>query len=110
MVAFQPHLYSRARDFHGDFGAALAEADVVWVTDVFPAREAPIPGVSGALVADAARRAGAAEVRYHASVDDLPDALSASLRGSDVLLTLGAGSVERVGADVLRLLGGGAHA
>ena len=110
VVAFQPHLYSRTRDFHEDFGASLAEADVVWVTDVFPAREAPIPGVSGALVADAARRAGAAEVHYHASLDDLAEALAASLRGTDVLLTLGAGSVERLGAEVLRLLGGGTHA
>lgn len=107
---FQPHLYSRTRDFHVDFGASVADADVVWVTDVFPAREAPIPGVTGALVADAAREAGAPDVRYHASVDDLPQALADTLRGGDVLLTLGAGSVERVGGEVLRRMEEAAHA
>src|SRR5690606_35648565 len=54
VAAFQPHLYSRTRDFALEFGRALAQADVVWVTDVFPAREAPVPGVSGELIADAA--------------------------------------------------------
>lgn len=110
VVAFQPHLYSRTRDFSADFGASLADADVVWVTGVFPAREAPIAGVDGTLVADAAREAGAADVRYEASLDLLPGALAAMLRPRDVLLTLGAGSVERVGGDVMRLLGEVAHA
>jgi UDP-N-acetylmuramate--alanine ligase len=110
VVAFQPHLYSRTRDFHADFGAAISSGDLVWITDVFPARETPIPGVTGALVADAARQAGAADVRYHAELDSLSAAVSESLRDGDVLLTLGAGSVERVGPDVLRLLQEGVHA
>ena len=110
VVAFQPHLYSRTRDFHADFGASVADADLVWITDVFPAREAPIPGVTGALVAEAAREAGAPDVRYHPSVDDLDQALVASLREGDVLLTLGAGSVESVGARVLERLEEGTHA
>jgi len=111
VVAFQPHLYSRTRDFHREFGDAVSTADVVWITDVFPAREAPIPGVTGALVAQAARDAGAAEVHYHeAALEDLPAALAPSLRDGDVLLTLGAGSVERVGGEILRILGGGDHA
>jgi UDP-N-acetylmuramate--alanine ligase len=110
VAAFQPHLYSRTRDFRCDFGASLAGADVVWVTDVFPAREAPLAGVTGALVADAARSAGAADVRYHASLDDLARALADDLREGDVLLTLGAGSVERVGSEVLDLLKGAPHA
>ncbi len=110
VVAFQPHLYSRTRDFHLDFGRALAAADVVWVTDVFPAREAAIPGVTGDLVARAAESAGARNVRYHASVDDLPAALAKDLRAGDTLLTLGAGSVERVGAEVLSRLQEANHA
>lgn len=110
VVAFQPHLYSRTRDFHTDFGAAVAGADVAWITDVFPAREAPIPGVTGALVADAARAAGGADVRYLPSVDELPSALAGELRDGDVLLTLGAGSVEAVGPRVLRELEEGVHA
>jgi UDP-N-acetylmuramate--alanine ligase len=110
VAAFQPHLYSRTRDFSAEFGRALAAADVVWVTDVFPAREAPIPGVSGELVASAARSAGAADVRYHADLATLPDALAGELRPGDVLVTLGAGSIETVGKEVLERLGEPIHA
>jgi UDP-N-acetylmuramate--alanine ligase len=106
VALFQPHLFTRTRDFSAGFGRALARADVVWVTDVFPAREKPIPGVSGELVSDAARAAGAAEVHDHPSVDDVPDALARSLRRGDVLVTMGAGSVEAVGARVLERLRG----
>ncbi len=110
VAAFQPHLYSRTRDFHADFGAALSHADAVWVTDVFPAREAPIPGVTGALVAEAARAAGVGEVRYVPSLQELGASLAEHLREGDVLVTLGAGSVERVGGEVLRLLEEAVHA
>jgi UDP-N-acetylmuramate--alanine ligase len=110
VAAFQPHLFTRTRDFRAELGASLAHADAVWVTDVFPAREEPIPGVTGALVADAARAAGAEEVRYVPSLEDLPAALADHLRQGDVLVTLGAGSVERVGGEVLRRLEEAAHA
>ncbi len=108
VVAFQPHLFSRTRDFQREFGRVLAGADVLWVSDVFPAREAPIPGVTGALVADAARQAGAPEVHYHADVDTLAAALAAGLEEGDVLLTVGAGSVEDVAPAVRDLLGSAA--
>ncbi len=62
VAVFQPHLYSRTRDFAAEFGRALAPADVVVVLDVYAAREDPIPGVGGSLVAEAARRAGAGQV------------------------------------------------
>jgi UDP-N-acetylmuramate--alanine ligase len=110
VAAFQPHLYTRTRDFHADFGAALSDADQVWVTDVFPAREAPIPGVTGALVAGAVREAGGADVRYIPSLDELPAALADQLRDGDVLLTLGAGSIERLGAAVLSRIEEGSRA
>jgi UDP-N-acetylmuramate--alanine ligase len=110
VVVFQPHLYSRTRDFHEDFGRSLHKADEVWVTEVFPAREAPIPGVSGSLIAEAARRAGAPSVHFHPIMEDLPAKLAGGLRRGDVLLTLGAGSVERVGREVLRELEADNHA
>jgi UDP-N-acetylmuramate--alanine ligase len=110
VVVFQPHLYSRTRDFHEDFGRSLQKADVVWVTEVFPAREAPIAGVSGSLIAEAARRAGAPSVHFYPSMEDLPAKLAGELRQGDVLLTLGAGSVERVGREVLRELEADTHA
>lgn len=109
VAAFQPHLYSRTRDFAHEFGIALAGADVVWVTDVFPAREAAIPGVTGELIADEARQAGA-EVHYHAELESLADSLAGHAQEGDVLLTLGAGSIESIAPEVARRLGEPAHA
>ncbi len=103
VAVFQPHLFSRTRDFADDFGRALAGADVVWVTDVFPAREAPIAGVSGELVSDAVERAGGG-VRYHPELESLAEAVAADLVPGDLLLTMGAGSVEIVAPRVLALL------
>jgi UDP-N-acetylmuramate--alanine ligase len=110
IAAFQPHLYSRTRDFADAFGEALAAADIIWVTDIFPAREVAIPGVTGETVADAARRAGATQVRYVASLESLPEALADEVEEGDLLLTLGAGSIESVGRGVLQRLGERVHA
>jgi UDP-N-acetylmuramate--alanine ligase len=110
VAAFQPHLFSRTRDFCDEFGAVLARADLVFVTDIFPARELPIPGVTGGMVAEAVRRNGAGDVRYHAELEELPEVLARELREGDLLLTLGAGSVEKLGAAVLRALEVEAHA
>lgn len=106
IAVFQPHLYSRTRDFADAFGSALAGADVVWVTGIYPAREAPIPGISGRVVADAARGAGAGEVHYVESLEDLPAAIAPTLEGGDLVLTLGAGSIERSGPEILEELAG----
>jgi len=110
VVAFQPHLYTRTRDFAREFGRTLAVADVIWITDVFPAREQPIPGITGATIVDAARAAGAADVRYHASLATLPAAIADDLRSGDVLITVGAGSIESVGAAVVKRLSEVVHA
>ncbi|HRN54676.1 MAG TPA: cyanophycin synthetase, partial [Gemmatimonadaceae bacterium] len=58
VAAFQPHLFSRTRDFAADFGDALASADLVFLADIYPAREKPIEGVSSQLIADAMQRRG----------------------------------------------------
>jgi UDP-N-acetylmuramate--alanine ligase len=93
VAVFQPHLYSRTRDLWEAFGRALAAADAVWVTDVYPAREAPIEGVTGALVADAARAEGA-EVTYRETIDGLADALFGWLESGDVCVMMGAGDMD----------------
>jgi UDP-N-acetylmuramate--alanine ligase len=108
VAVFQPHLFSRTRDFHREFGAALAEADLLWLTDVFPARELPIPGVTGELIVTAARAAGGAEVHYQGAFAELPGSVVESLRPGDVVVTLGAGSVEEVGPALLARLGSAA--
>jgi UDP-N-acetylmuramate--alanine ligase len=110
VAVFQPHLYSRTRDFARAFGEALTIADEVVVTDVFPAREAPIPGVTGQTIVDAVRAAGARPVTYVESIDDVAARLREGLRPGDVVLTLGAGSIERVGPELVALLREAVHA
>ena len=103
VAVFQPHLFSRTRDFHREFGEALGAADVVWVTDVYPAREPPLPGVTGQLVAGAV--AGPpGRVTYHAELATLADAVSGELSPGDVCLVMGAGSIECAGRDILKRL------
>ncbi len=104
VVVFQPHLFSRTRDFARDFGAALAEADVVWVTEIYPARERPIPDVTGVLVAQAALDAGAPNVSFHPALTELPVEILPGLEAGDVCLTMGAGSIEFLGEDLLAAL------
>jgi UDP-N-acetylmuramate--alanine ligase len=110
IAAFQPHLYSRTRDLAGDFGRALAAADVVWVTDVYAAREAPIPGVSGELVASAARAAGASVVAYVSSLEQLRAELLERLRENDVLVAMGAGDIDEMAHSLLASLRAGVDA
>lgn len=107
VACFQPHLFSRTRDFAAEFGAALALADRVVVLDVYPAREDPIPGVTGELVAQAARSAGA-DVTYVPDKADAPRVLAGLLQPGDLALTIGAGDVTAIGpaAVALGLLGG----
>ena len=106
VAVFQPHLFSRTRDFAGQLGGALAAADQVWVSDVYPAREAPIPGITGELVSGAVTAAGGRDTRYHPEMTTLPAALADGLRAGDVCLILGAGSIESTGPALLRRLGG----
>jgi UDP-N-acetylmuramate--alanine ligase len=104
VAVFQPHLFSRTRDFAEGFGQALALADQVWVTEIYPAREEPIPGVSGVMVAQATLDAGASSVSFHPKLGELPGEVLPTLRQGDVCITLGAGSIEFVGPDLLALL------
>ncbi len=107
VVVFQPHLYSRTRDFAAELGAGLSPADVVVVMDVYAAREDPVPGVSGELVADAVRAARpAVEVHYVPSWSDVAHRVASLARPGDLVLTVGAGDVTMVGPEVLRILGG----
>ncbi len=106
VALFQPHLYSRTRDFAGEFGAALAEeSDVFALTDIYKAREEPIAGVTSQLIADAARSAGHAPDWFGLRADATQAVLSLLMPG-DVVLTMGAGDVTQVGPEILRALDG----
>src|SRR3989441_183142 len=105
VAVFQPHLFSRTA-LHGEaLGRALASADVVVVAPIYGAREQPLPGITADLVAQGAARAGAATVAVRDRAA-LVDSVAERLRPGDVVFTLGAGDVTRVGPELLRQLGG----
>jgi UDP-N-acetylmuramate--alanine ligase len=104
VAVFQPHLFTRTRDFHSEFGRELSAADRVWVTAIYPAREEPIAGITADLVVEGIRRCGHSDTRYHADIETLPEALASTLEPGDVCLTLGAGSIERLGPALLEVL------
>jgi UDP-N-acetylmuramate--alanine ligase len=106
VAAFQPHLYTRTRDFAGGFGAALAGADAVYLTEIYGAREQPLDGVTAGLVEAAARGAGV-DVRWRGERTALAAALAAGADDGDVVLTLGAGDITRTGPELLALLARG---
>jgi UDP-N-acetylmuramate--alanine ligase len=107
LALFQPHLFSRTRHLARELGAALAAADVVAVTDVYAAREAPIEGVTGKLVVDAMTetRPGM-PVAWMPAVEDGARFLAGRARSGDVVLTIGAGDVDRAAGLVLEQLDG----
>ena len=97
VAVFQPHRFSRTETLWSSFGCSFDDADVLYVTDVYPSGEAPRPGVSGRLVADAVLRDRPdADVRYVARREDLLDALAGELRDGDLCLTMGAGDLTAV--------------
>jgi UDP-N-acetylmuramate--alanine ligase len=102
VAVFQPHLFSRTRDFAAAFGDALLAADVALVLPVYPARESPIAGVDSGLVVDEARRGGHAAVQVVDGMDAALERLSGMLEPGDVLLTIGAGDVHRLAESWLR--------
>jgi UDP-N-acetylmuramate--alanine ligase len=103
VAVFQPHLYSRTAAHGQAMGQALAAADLVFVTEIYPAREQPIAGVTGQQVADAAERAGA-DARFEPTRANVGKAVYQELRSGDVVLTLGAGDITRVAPELVRWL------
>lgn len=96
VAVFQPHRYSRVRDLHEEFCRAFGGADVVAVTDIYPAGEKPIPGVGGEELAGGIRSAGHPDVRFLGRLEDVAGRLAPELRAGDVVLTLGAGSITQL--------------
>jgi UDP-N-acetylmuramate--alanine ligase len=104
ICVFQPHTYTRTRDFCSDFGKSFGDADHLIVTDVYPARETPIEGITGELLADAARQYGHRNVQYVPDKKDVPALLHAMKREGDVVMTLGAGDIWKFGEEFLSRL------
>ena len=94
VLAFQPHRYTRTRDLIDDFGKVLSLADVLLVTEVYAAGEAPIAGADGRAICRAVRGRGQLEPLFVERVEELPEALRGLVRGGDVIVAMGAGSIS----------------
>ena len=106
VVLFQPHRYTRTRDCMGDFAHAFDDADVVVMTEIYPAGEPPIPGISGASLADIIKSAGHPSVTFIAQKETLPDQVFPFLKSGDLVLTMGAGDIWKAGTGILARLEG----
>lgn len=105
VAVFQPHLFSRTRDFAAEFASALASADEIFLLDLYPAREQPIPGVTSALIADEMRRIGHAP-RWEGARSGATTALLGLAQKNDVIITIGAGDVTHTAYELKRELSG----
>lgn len=100
---FQPHLFSRTRDFYQEFGRSFLNSDVFICTNVYPAREEPIEGVTGQLVAEAARKMGHKNVIYVENKEEVPSILMKISQPGDIVVTLGAGDIWKYGEKFVQL-------
>ena len=96
VAIFQPHRYSRVQALYEEFSRAFGAADIVVVTDIYPAGEAPIPGVDGEGLAAGIRSAGHPDARFIARLEDVASRLAPDLRSGDVVMTLGAGTITQL--------------
>ena len=103
VAVFQPHLYSRTKDFYAEFGRAFLDSDIFICTDVYPAREEKIEGISGELVANAAKSYGHKNVFYEPDKEKLPDLLLQLEKKGDIIVTLGAGDIWKYGEEFINL-------
>ncbi|MGL4209009.1 MAG: UDP-N-acetylmuramate--L-alanine ligase, partial [Candidatus Adiutrix sp.] len=101
VVAFQPHRFSRTKALFGDFCTAFAKVDKLLLTEIYPASEAPIPGVSGESLAQGIRQVSNTDVSYCLNFEGVKAVLDEVLQEGDLFLTLGAGSIYTVGQDWL---------
>jgi len=103
-VVFQPHRYTRTRDLLDEFATAFGDADSIFVLDIYPASESPIPGVTGENVAAAIRDKGGKPARYLASFADAASEAAAYAGSGDMVLTLGAGNISHLGPQIVERL------
>lgn len=97
VAVFQPHLYTRTRDFYLEFGRSFMNSDVFICTDIYPAREKPIEGVTGKLIADAANDFGHKNVIYEPDKNKIPGLLDKIKEEGDIIITMGAGDIWKFG-------------
>lgn len=104
VALFQPHLYSRTRDFYLDFGNSFFSCDQLILAPIFPAREAPLPGVSSKMIADAAIQSGHHNILLIEDNSQIVPQTLALLEPGDILVTMGAGNIWQYGEEILEKL------
>ncbi len=104
VAVFQPHLYSRTKDFYQEFGRSFLNSDVFICTDVYPAREKPIEGVTGKLIADITKKLGHKNVHYVEDKNSIPAKLMELKEDGDIIVTMGAGDIWKYGEKFVELL------
>jgi len=104
VVVFQPHLFSRTKDFYQDFGRSFLNSDVFICTDIYPAREKPIEGVTGEMIATITKKYGHKNVIYVPDKNDIPKKLMEIKKKNDIIVTMGAGDIWKYGEKFVQLL------
>jgi UDP-N-acetylmuramate--alanine ligase len=104
VVLFQPHRYTRTHDLMQEFARSFNNADVLFLTDIYAASEDPIEGVTAEALSAAIKRFGHKDVNYVGSLENAAPALVERIQPGDLVLTLGAGTVNRVSEQLLFLL------
>ncbi len=107
IAVFQPHLYSRTKDFSSEFGRSFLNSDLFICTEIYPAREKPIEGITGALVADAAKKIGHKHVIYEPDKNKIPELLKSLYQENDIIITMGAGDIWKYGEKFIELISKG---
>jgi len=104
IAVFQPHLYSRTRDFYAEFGRSFLNSDIFICTDVYPAREKPIEGISGEMIINSSKGFGHKNVIYEADKNKIPDLLKSIYKEGDIIITMGAGDIWKFGEKFVEMI------
>jgi UDP-N-acetylmuramate--alanine ligase len=104
IAVFQPHLYSRTKDFFQEFGRSFLNTDIFICTDVYPAREKPVEGVSGELISDITKKFGHKNVHYVPDKNDVPVLLNELKKKEDIIVTMGAGDIWQFGEKFIEMI------
>jgi len=104
IAVFQPHLYSRTQEFYKEFAGAMMKSDIAIITDVYPAREKPISGITGKLVFDELKKLGHKNAFYEPELDNLTHLVNDIVKQKDLIITLGAGTIWRYGESIFNHL------
>ncbi len=107
VVLFEPHRYTRTQALMDDFTSCFSTADELWLTEIYPASERPIVGVSGQRLARQIEQETGKDVHFVDEVSSLPGVVAPSLKEGDVVFTLGAGAIGKIGYKIVQELGGG---